>query len=129
MKVRRCLSEGCNVVVDNTNVTLAERAALLELGRSLGVKSVIYYFESRLADCIARNAARTGKARIPDVGLYTAQGSQSSRCRRARTRSVIESCEQVKGPAVNMAIRKSRPLHKPASGLGVDLMFITGSVS
>jgi predicted kinase len=58
-------------VVDNTNATAEERAELIALARPIGTTVVGYYFESRLADCLERNRSREGKARVPDVALYT----------------------------------------------------------
>ena len=64
------LARGCSVVVDNTNPTAAERAPLVALGQAYGARIVAYYFASDLADCLARNAGREGRARVPPVGLY-----------------------------------------------------------
>jgi predicted kinase len=64
------LQAGRSVVVDNTNPTQEDRAALIGLGRSLGARVVGYYFASPLAECLGRNRQRTGKARVPDVALY-----------------------------------------------------------
>lgn len=66
------LAAGDSVVVDNTNPTVQDRAELIALARSLGAGVVGYYFESRLADCLARNRQREGKARVPDVALFAA---------------------------------------------------------
>jgi predicted kinase len=70
--VTGALAEGRSVVVDNTNVTVELRRELIALGRSFGVTVTGYYFGAKLADCLARNAGRTGKDRVPDVGLFAA---------------------------------------------------------
>ncbi len=68
--VEEALAAGRSVVVDNTNPTVAERAELIALARSLGAGVVGYYFQSRLADCLERNRRREGKERVPDVALF-----------------------------------------------------------
>lgn len=68
--VTESLSAGRAVAVDNTNVTAELRRELIELARSLGAAVTGYYFSARLADCQARNALRTGNARVPAVGLF-----------------------------------------------------------
>ena len=68
--VEEALQAGRSAVVDNTNPTAQDRAALLTLARSFGAAAVGYYFESRLADCLERNRQREGKERVPDVALY-----------------------------------------------------------
>jgi predicted kinase len=58
------------VVVDNTNPTVEERRALIESGHKFGARIVGYCFESGVRECLARNARREGKARVPDVAIY-----------------------------------------------------------
>jgi predicted kinase len=68
--IAEAVAEGRSVVVDNTNPTAEARRPLIELGRAAGARVVGYYFESRLADCLRRNAQRAGKERVPDVALF-----------------------------------------------------------
>ncbi len=68
--IAEALAQGRSVVVDNTNPTPADRTPLIGLGRSFGATVVGYYFESRMEDCKARNAARQGVQRVPDVALH-----------------------------------------------------------
>jgi predicted kinase len=68
--ISEALAAGRSVVVDNTNPTVEGRAALIALGQEHGARIVGYAFESILEDCLARNARREGRARVPDVGLY-----------------------------------------------------------
>lgn len=56
-------------VVDNTNPSKADRNRYLSYVRGANVKIVSFFFDSSLDDCLRRNALRTGKERIPDVGL------------------------------------------------------------
>lgn len=67
--VAESLVAGRSVAVDNTNVTVELRKELIELGRAHGATVSGYYLGSKLADCLARNAVRTGKDRVPEVGL------------------------------------------------------------
>ncbi len=64
------LRAGHSVVVDNTNPTREERAALVSLGRSFGATIIGYYFELALKQSLQWNAARTGKARVPDSAIF-----------------------------------------------------------
>ena len=70
-EIEAALAGRQSVVVDNTNPTRAERAELVALARRHGARAVGYYFQSVLADCLERNEQRTGRARIPEVGLYS----------------------------------------------------------
>ena len=56
-------------VIDNTNVSRAERAKFIAAGKAAGYRIVGYYLRSSIAECLKRNAMRTGKARIPDAGV------------------------------------------------------------
>ena len=68
--IHESLKAGRSVVVDNTNPTPEARAPLIALGKSQGAHVAGYSFESRIEDCLARNARRTGRARVPDVALF-----------------------------------------------------------
>lgn len=67
--LRACLEAKQPFVVDNTNPTKAERSRYLSLAKSAGFRAVGYYFESRIAEALARNAARAPAERVPDVGV------------------------------------------------------------
>jgi len=56
--------------VDNSNPTVEDRRPLVELGRRFGARVVGYHFESGVRACLARNARRGGKARVPDVAIF-----------------------------------------------------------
>ncbi len=68
--IEAALQAGRSVVVDNTNVTIADRATVIQQGQTYGAEIIGYYFESRLRDCLERNQQRVGKARVPDTGVY-----------------------------------------------------------
>jgi predicted kinase len=69
--LRAALSAGRCVVVDNTNPTLEDRRALIGLGGEYGARIVGYFFEESVRECIRRNEMREGKARVPDVAIYS----------------------------------------------------------
>ena len=69
--LRAALSAGRCVVVDNTNPTLEDRRALIGLGGEYGARIVGYFFDASVGECIRRNEVRDGKARVPDVAIYT----------------------------------------------------------
>jgi predicted kinase len=71
--VRACLAAKQPFAVDNTNVTAADRARYIELARAAHFRIIGYYFLSTIEDARRRNAERTGKARIPIVGIYAKQ--------------------------------------------------------
>ena len=64
-----CLEAKQPVVIDNTNPTREDRARYIGPARQHHFGVVGYYFQSQLQEAMARNAARIGKARIPDAGL------------------------------------------------------------
>jgi predicted kinase len=59
------------VVVDNTDPSPAERAALVELAVAAGVPARAVFLDVPLETCRRRNEARSGRARVPDVGLFS----------------------------------------------------------
>ena len=59
-------------MVDNTNPRRADRAPLIEVARRLGATSTGILVTASIADCLRRNAARDGKARVPAVAIYVA---------------------------------------------------------
>jgi len=68
--VARALGAGRSVVVDNTNVSPKDRAALVAIGKRHGARLSVYLFECTARECVARNAGREGAARIPAVGIF-----------------------------------------------------------
>ncbi len=56
-------------VVDNTNPTLAERKFFIETAKVNKYKVIGYYFKSSIEEALKRNSERSGKERIPDVGI------------------------------------------------------------
>ena len=78
MKTRnreRVLLEACigtrqPFVVDNTNVTAAERARYILPARAAGFRVSGYFFEPDPANSLRRNNERDGKRRVPPAALF-----------------------------------------------------------
>lgn len=68
--VDEALRAGQSVVIDNTNPTPEDRRELIALGHSYQASVSGYFFEIQVKRSQLWNAQRTGKARVPDVGLY-----------------------------------------------------------
>lgn len=68
--VRACIEAKQPFVVDNTNPSVEERARYIESARSAGFHVTGYYFSSSVREALARNARRTGKARVPEKGIF-----------------------------------------------------------
>lgn len=64
-----CLETRQRFVVDDTNVSRAERARFLSPALEAGFRAVGYWFRSEIAACLARNALRTEAERIPEIGV------------------------------------------------------------
>jgi len=71
--VAQALAAGRSVVVDNTNLRLTDRAPLVAAARAAGTKVVGYFFDATAKECLTRNRAREGKARVPDVAIHVAR--------------------------------------------------------
>jgi predicted kinase len=69
-----CLDAGRQFVIDNTNVSISDRAKYLALIKPRGFRVVGYYFESKINDALKRNATREGKGCIPRVGVLGTYG-------------------------------------------------------
>ncbi len=67
--IQACLAGKQSFVVDNTNVSAAERARYIPLARQAGFGVVGYYFRSDLGSALQRNEQRRGKALIPPKGV------------------------------------------------------------
>ncbi len=68
--IDEALGAGRSVVVDNTNVTVRERAVVIEQARAHGARVLGFVFDCTTRECLARNALREGRARIPKVGIF-----------------------------------------------------------
>ncbi|HEV7501470.1 MAG TPA: AAA family ATPase [Vicinamibacteria bacterium] len=66
----RALRAGRSAVVDNTNPRAADRAPLIALARAEGARVVAYVLLTPAKEAAARNRARVGPARVPDVAVF-----------------------------------------------------------
>jgi predicted kinase len=69
--LRAALSSGRSAIVDNTNVTPADRAAIITIARELGAEVHGVYVEASTREAIARNEGRSGRAKVPKVAIFT----------------------------------------------------------
>lgn len=64
-----CFSIQQPFVIDNTNPTRIERRKYIKQAKENKYKVIGYYFQSKIEDSIHRNNNRTGKAKIPEIGI------------------------------------------------------------
>ncbi len=64
-----CLETQQPFVVDRVNATVAERRAFVEPARAAGFRVVAYWFDVPVALAVARNAARSGRAVVPEKAV------------------------------------------------------------
>lgn len=65
------LALGKSVAIDNTNSTVAERARIIRTAIDHGARVVGYFFDVSTRAAVARNAARTGRSKVPNVAIFT----------------------------------------------------------
>jgi len=64
-----CLTAKQPFVIDNTNATIAQRSNYIQPSREAGFRITGLYFRADVKAALERNAARTGRFRIPEKGL------------------------------------------------------------
>ncbi len=67
--VAACLQMKQKFVVDNTNPTAADRRRYIEPARTAHFRVIGSYFETTIEEALQRNARRTGKEKIPEIGV------------------------------------------------------------
>lgn len=67
----QALEKGLDVVVDNTNVSRADRVEIFEITRLFSASVHAYYFESKIHLSLTRNAERQGRSRVTDVTIFS----------------------------------------------------------
>ena len=67
--IETCIEIGQPFVIDNTNVTRADRQRYLSRLKEAGVSVHGYYFQSSIEQCKARNEGRPAWARVPLMGI------------------------------------------------------------
>jgi predicted kinase len=68
--IRSAFRAGAPVVIDNTNPSLSDRAAIVELAREFSARIIGYYFTATSREAVGRNRGREGKQRVPDVAIF-----------------------------------------------------------
>jgi predicted kinase len=66
----QALRRGQSVAVDNTNPRAEDRAPLIALARAAGARVVSYVLQTPTREAAARNRAREGAARVPNVAVF-----------------------------------------------------------
>jgi predicted kinase len=61
-----------SVVIDNTNPRRSDREPLIAIAHAYNAKVIGYYFDVATRVAVARNAERSGKAKVPNVAIFTA---------------------------------------------------------
>lgn len=67
--IETCMQTFHPFVVDNTNPSIEERAKYIAIARANKFKVIGYYFQSKLSDALVRNNQRSGKEKIPEIGI------------------------------------------------------------
>ena len=70
--VDACIAGKAKFVVDNTNLTRGDRARYIARAKATGFRVIGYFFESRVADAIRRNAVRPAGERVPEIAIQAA---------------------------------------------------------
>lgn len=65
-----CLAAKQSVVIDNTNVTAAERTRYIQPARAASFRIAGYFFEPDPKGSLLRNNQREGRRRVPPAGLF-----------------------------------------------------------
>ena len=69
--LRTSLAARRSVVVDNTNATPSERAAVIAIARQHGARVVGIYIEATTREAVARNEQRPVGVKVPKVAIFT----------------------------------------------------------
>ena len=118
--VEMALGSGRSVVVDNTNLRVADRAPLIAAARAGAARVVGYFFEATAQECLARNRTREGKARVTDVAIhvsrYGGKVSGGSRCIPDFTERPI-ACSEI---GSNVSARRHRDIRDARQSIARD---------
>ncbi len=67
--IDECIAGQKSYAIDNTNPTRLDRQRYIIPAKESGYRVVGYFMESKIKDCIKRNALREGKARVPEKAI------------------------------------------------------------
>ncbi|MBE6359273.1 MAG: ATP-binding protein [Lentisphaerae bacterium] len=62
-------ASGKSCVIDNTNVSVADRKKYIDIAQKYSYKIIGYYFRSSIDECRIRNNRRHGKKQVPEIAL------------------------------------------------------------
>ena len=62
-------ASGKSCVIDNTNVSVADRKKYIDIAQKHNYKIIGYYFRSSIDECRIRNDQRQGKKQVPLIAL------------------------------------------------------------
>jgi len=65
-EIANSLSNGRDIIIDNTNATKKSRSKYVQLAKLYGVSVKVVYLQCPLELALERNASREGKERVPD---------------------------------------------------------------
>ena len=97
-----CFTLGKDIVVDNTNPTMAEREKYIRRAKNEGYMIIGYFMESKLKVCIERNRLREGKERVPDTAL----AATSNKLQLPRYSEGFDKLYFVKNDGTNMTVEE-----------------------
>lgn len=67
-----CLATDQRFVIDNMNLTRSERSGYVAAAKAKHYAVTGYYFQSKVEDCLRRNAERPDSERVPAVAIFAA---------------------------------------------------------
>ena len=65
------LGSGRSVAVDNTNVSAAERAAIIAIAKAHDARVVGVYIAASTREAVGRNERRAAREKVPKVAIFT----------------------------------------------------------
>ena len=67
--IEECIANNQSYAIDNTNPTRLDRERYIVPAKESGYRVVGYFMESKIKDCMQRNALREGAARVPEKAI------------------------------------------------------------
>jgi predicted kinase len=105
LRLRECIDAGRPFVVDNTNLTAADRGRYIPAAREAGYRVIGYAFRSVVSECLERNARRPAGQRVPAVAIHAG-------ARRLEAPSIAEGFDElhdvVLGPGGSFIVQEWR---------------------
>lgn len=68
-EIDAALADGRSILVDNTNVRVADRAPIVAAARAWGARCLAFVFDDSFEECVRRNALRDGRSCVPEVAV------------------------------------------------------------